>query len=136
MPRSLRFAARSGFAELVLMPCDPLQQLHVAAQLVECFGVGASAVLAERPWFLDLLVAAVLAWFGLDDHCLKPSTFGYDGALVSVPSVILVEGFVLFGIAGHCSNNGGSMNSTLRGGFGRPSPSRMIARTSSNGRPN
>ena len=39
---SLRFAARSGFAELVLMPCDPLQQLHVAAQLVECFGVGAS----------------------------------------------------------------------------------------------
>ncbi|WP_368090333.1 hypothetical protein [Bifidobacterium bifidum] len=106
------------------------------AEPVECFRVDAAAVPAERPRCLDLLAAAVLAWFGLDDHCLKPSTFGYDGALVSVPSAILVEGFVLFGIAGHCSNNGGSMNSTLRGGFGRPSPSRMIARTSSNGRPN
>lgn len=136
MPRSLRFAARSGFAELVGVKGYLLQEHHVMAEPVECFRVDAAAVPAERPRCLDLLAAAVLAWFGLDDHCLKPSTFGYDGALVSVPSVILVEGFVLFGIAGHCSNNGGSMNSTLRGGFGRPSPSRMIARTSSNGRPN
>lgn len=41
------------------------------AEPVECFGVGASAVLAERPWFLDLLVAAVLAWFGLDEHYVE-----------------------------------------------------------------
>ena len=50
------------------------------AQLVEDFRVGAAAVLAERPRCLDLLAAAVLAWFDDDGHCLRPSTFGYDRA--------------------------------------------------------
>ena len=61
---------------------------------VECFRVLAAAVLAERPRCLDLLAAAVLAWFGLDEHCLKPSTFRLSWCLVSVPSIFSVEGFV------------------------------------------
>ena len=55
---------------------------------------GLRSTLAERPWCLDLLVAAVLAWFGGDEHCLKPSTFRLSWCLVSVPSIFSVEGFV------------------------------------------
>jgi hypothetical protein len=66
------------------------------AEPVECFRVLAAAVPAERPRCLYLLVAAVLAWFGLDEHCLKPSTFRLSWCLVSVPSIFSVEGFVFF----------------------------------------
>ena len=66
------------------------------AEPVECFRVLAAAVPAERPRCLDLLVAAVLAWFGGDEHCLKPSTFRLSWCLVSVPSIFSVEGFVFF----------------------------------------
>ena len=41
------------------------------AEPVECFRVLAAAVPAERPRCLDLLVAAVLAWFGGDEHYVE-----------------------------------------------------------------
>lgn len=68
---SLRFAARSGFSELVGVTGHLLQEHHVAAEPVERFRVDAAAVPAERPWCLDLSAAAVLAWFGGDEHYVE-----------------------------------------------------------------
>jgi hypothetical protein len=48
-----------------------LQEHHVAAEPVERFRVDAAAVPAERPWCLDLSAAAVLAWFGGDEHYVE-----------------------------------------------------------------
>lgn len=56
------------------------------AEPVERFRVDAAAVPAERPWCLDLLVAAVLAWFGGDEHYVETPTFRLSWCLVSVPS--------------------------------------------------
>lgn len=65
------------------------------AEPVECFRVLAAAVPAERPWCLDLLVAAVLAWFGGDEHYVETLHVPAIMVLGERALRLLVEGFVL-----------------------------------------
>lgn len=65
------------------------------AEPVERFRVDAAAVPAERPWCLDLSAAAVLAWFGGDEHYVETLHVPAIMVLGERALRLLVEGFVL-----------------------------------------